>query len=87
MGDIWNCLIVAQDNIASCSTERKLGFLLRVLWAGPSSREYVAFVAKRGDILSGSTLGSVGMGWRIMMCLIYVVYRLGGSDLDRTGIP
>ena len=74
-------MIVAQDNIASCATERKLGFLLRVLWDGPSIRESVAVVAKRGDLLGGSTLGSVGMGWLILLCLISVVDRLGGSNL------
>ena len=74
-------MLVAQDNIASCATERKLGFLLRVLWDGPSIRESVAFVAKRGDLLSGSTLGSIGMVWLILMCFISVVDRLGCSNL------
>ena len=74
-------MIVAQDNIASCATEQKLGFLLRVLWDGPSSWESVAFVAKRGDLLGGSTLGYVGMGWLILMSLIYVLGRLDGSTL------
>ena len=80
LGDTWNWLIVAQNNIASCATEQKLGFLLRVIWAGPSSREYVAFVAKRGYLLGGSTFGSVGMGWLILMCLISVVDRLSGYN-------
>ena len=74
-------MIVAQDNIASCATEQKLGFLLRVLWAGPSSQESVAFVEKCGDLLGGSTLGSVGMGWLILLCLISVVDRIGGSNI------
>ena len=39
------------------------------------------FVAKREDILGGPALGSVGMGCFILMCLIYVVDRLGGSNL------
>ena len=69
-------MIVAQDNIASCATERKLVFLLRVLWDGPSSQESVAFVAKRGDLLGGSTLGSVGVGWLILLFLISVVDRI-----------
>ena len=79
--DIWNWLIVEQDNIASCATERKLGFLIRVIWADPSSRESVTFVAKRWYRLGGCTLGSAGMGWLILLCLIYVVDRLGGSNL------
>ena len=74
-------MIVEQDNIASCATEQKLGFLLRVIWYGPSSQESVAFVEKRGDLLGSSTLGSVGMVWIILMCLISVVDRLGGSNL------
>ena len=41
----------------------------------------MAFLTKLGDLLGGSTLGSVGMGWLILLCLIYVVYRLGGSNL------
>ena len=81
MGDslIWR--IVAQDNIASCATELKMGFLLRVLWAGPSRQESVGFVAKRGDLLGGSTLGSVGMGWFILLSLIHGVDCLDGSTL------
>ena len=67
--------------MAVCATEQKLGFLLRVIWAGPSSRESVAFMAKCGDLLGCSTFGSVGMGWLILMCLISVVDRLGGSNL------
>ena len=74
-------MIVAQYNIASCATEQKLGFLLRVLWAGPLSRESVAFVAKHGDLLGGSTLVSIGTGWLILMSLISVVDRLYGSTL------
>ena len=74
-------LIVAQNNIASCNTKRKLGVLLRVLWAGPSSRESVTFVAKRGDLLGDSTLGSVGMVWLILLSLILVVDCLDGSTL------
>ena len=81
MGDSLSWLIVAQDNIASCAAERKLGFLLRVLWAGPSGREYVAFVAKRGGILGSSTLGSVGMSWFILLSLISIVDCLDGSTL------
>ena len=41
----------------------------------------MAFVAKCGDLLGGFTLGSVGMGWIIMLCLIYVVDCLGVSNL------
>ena len=74
-------MIFAQVNIASCATERKLEFLLRVLWAGPSIRESVAFVEKLGDRLGGCTLGSAGMGWLILLCLISVVDRLGGSNI------
>ena len=70
-----------QDNIASCAAERQLGFLLRVLWAGPSGRESGAFVTKHGDLLGGSTLGDVGMGWFILLYLISVVDRLDGSTL------
>ena len=81
LGDSWNWLIFAQDNIASCDTELKLGFLLRVLWAGPSSQESVAFVEKSGDRLIGCTLGSAGMGWLILLCLISIVDRLGGSNI------
>ena len=80
-GDSLSWLIVEQDNIASCATERKLGFLLRVLWDGPSGRESVAFVAKRGDLLGGSTLGAAGMGWSILLSLINLEDRLGGSNL------
>ena len=81
LGYIWNWLIVAQDNIASCATEKNWCFLLRVLWAGPSIWESVAFVAKRGDLFGGSNLGSVGMVWLILLCLFSVVDRLGGSNL------
>ena len=38
-------------------------------------------MAKRGDLLGGSNLGSIGMGWLILLCLISVVDRLGGSNL------
>ena len=38
-------------------------------------------MSKPGDPLGGSTLGSVGMGWLIMLCLISVVDCLGGSNL------
>ena len=41
----------------------------------------MAFVAKRGDLLGGSTLGSVGMGWLILLCLISVVDFLGSSNI------
>ena len=41
----------------------------------------MAFVEKRGDLLGGSTLGAVRMGWFILMSLIDVVDRLGGSTL------
>ena len=58
-----------------------MGLLLRVLWAGPSIRESVLFAAKHGDLLGGSTLGSVGMGWFILLSLISVVDRLDGSTL------
>ena len=72
-------MIFAQVNISSCDTEQKLGFLLCVLWAVPLSQEYVVFVAKRGDLLGGSTLGDVVMGWFILLSLITVVYCLDGS--------
>ena len=81
LGDSLSWLIVAQDNVTSCATEQKLGFLLRVLWAGPSVRESVVFVAKRGGLLGGSTLGAVGIGWFVLMFLINVVDILGGSTL------
>ena len=81
MGDSLSWLIFAQDNIASCATERKLGFLICVLWAGPSGWESVAFVEKRGDLFGGSTLGALGMGWFILLSLISVVDRLGGSNI------
>ena len=76
-------MIVAQVIIASCAIEQNLGFLLRVLWDGPSIWESVAVVAKRGDLLGGSTLGYLGMGWLILLCLISVVDRLGGPILVR----
>ena len=79
--DSMSWLIVAQNNIASCATERKLGFLLSILWDGPSGREYVAFVEKRRGLLGGSTIGSVGMGWFVLLSLINAVDRLGGSTL------
>ena len=41
----------------------------------------MAFVAKRGDLPGGSTLGSIGIGWLILLCLISVVDRLDGSNL------
>ena len=81
LGDCLSWLTFAQDNIASCATERKLGFLLRVIWAGPLDRESVAFVAKRGDLLGGSILGAAGMGWSILFSLINLGYRLVGSTL------
>ena len=56
-------------------------FLFRVLWDGPSGRESVAFVAKRGDLLGGSTLEAAGMGWFVLLSLINVADRLGGSTL------
>ena len=57
------------------------GGLLRVLWAGPLGWESVASVAKCGDLLGGSTLGAVGMGYFILLSLISVVDCLGGSTL------
>ena len=39
------------------------------------------FVAKFGGLLGGSTLVSVGMGWLIMPCLIFVVDLIGGYNL------
>ena len=47
LGDSFICETVAHARIASCATERKFGFLLRVLEADP---------------LGGSNLGSGGMG-------------------------
>ena len=41
----------------------------------------MAFVEKRGNRLGGCTLGYAGMGWIILLCLISVVDRLGGSNL------
>ena len=41
----------------------------------------MAFVAKRGDLLGGSTIWSAGVGWLIMLCLISVVGSLEGSNL------
>ena len=38
-------------------------------------------MAKRGGLLGVSTLGSVGMGYLILMSLISVVGRLDGSTL------
>ena len=38
-------------------------------------------MAKCGDLLGGSTLGYLGMDWLILLCLISVVDRLGGSNL------
>ena len=38
-------------------------------------------MAKRGDLLGGSTLGAVGMGWFILLSLMCVVDRLDGSTL------
>ena len=81
LGDSQNWLIVAQDNISSCATEQKLVFLLRVLWAGTSSQESVAFVAKCGDLLGCATLVSVRMGWIILLCLISSVDCLDDSTL------
>ena len=81
MGDILSWLILAQDNITSCVTEQKLGFLLRVLWDGPSGQESAAFVGKHGDLLGGSTHGSVGMGWFILLSVMAVVDHMGGSTL------
>ena len=81
LGDSLSWLTVAQDKIASCATERKLGFLIRVLWAGPSGRESLAFMAKSGDLLGGSTLGDAGMSWSILLCLINLGGPLGGSAL------
>ena len=43
-------------------------------------------MAKLGDILGGSTLGAVGMGWFILLSLISVVDRLGGSTLGAMGL-
>ena len=47
LGESFICATVAHLSIASCATERKFGFLLRVLEAGP---------------LCGSTLGVGGTG-------------------------
>ena len=41
----------------------------------------MAFVEKRGNLLGGSALGSVGMGWIILLSLISVVDRLDSSTL------
>ena len=38
-------------------------------------------MAKCGDLLGGSTLGYVGMGWLILLCLNSVVDRLGSFNL------
>ena len=73
--------MVAQDDISSCATEQKLVFLLRVLWAGTSSQESVAFVAKCGDLLGCATLVSVRMSWIILLCLISSVDCLDDSTL------
>ena len=41
----------------------------------------MVFVAKRGGLLGGSTLGAVGMGWFILLSFIYVVDCLESSTL------
>ena len=41
----------------------------------------MAFVAKRGDCLGGCTIGSAARGRLILLCLIFVVDCLGGSNL------
>ena len=41
----------------------------------------MAFVAKLGDLLGGSTLGSAGTGWSILLSLSNVVDFMGGSTL------
>ena len=41
----------------------------------------MAFVAKRGDLLGGSTLGAAGMDWYILLSLINFGDSLGSSTL------
>ena len=71
----------AQDSIDSCATERKFGFLLRLLWAGALGWSGLLAPEILSNILGGSTLGDcVG-------CVSAGGYTLGavtlGSNLGR----
>ena len=75
LGDSFICATIAHLSIASCATEQKFGFLLRVLEAGP---------------LGGSTLGVGGMGGAGGVTLGGFVWgaTLGGaSKKSRLGSP
>ena len=59
---LWDSLICATSanvSIASCATERKFGFLLRVLVAGPSGGSTLG--AGGTGVPGGATLGGLGV--------------------------
>ena len=64
----------AQDSTASCSTERKFGFLLQVLWAGALGWSGFLDPASLADLLGGSTRGDcvwgVGAGGSTLVAAI-----------------
>ena len=66
LGDNFICETVAHVSIASCATERKFGFLLRVLEAGPLYGSTLgvgetggAGGSNLGGFVWGATLGGV----------------------------
>ena len=57
LGNSLSWLTAAKDIIDSCTTERKFGFLLRVLWAGALGWSGLLASASLADLLGGYTLG------------------------------
>ena len=59
LGDSFICATVAHVSIASCETERKFGFLLRVIEAGPLGGSTLGAGETGGA--GGATLGGLGV--------------------------
>ena len=59
LGDSFICATVTHLSIDSCATDRKFGFLLRVIEAGPSGGSTLGIGGTGGA--SGATLG--GFVW------------------------
>ena len=84
LGDSFICATVTHVSIASCATERKFGFLLRVIEAGPLGRSTLGADGTGGA--GGATL--VGLGvfvWGATLGGVDIKSRLG--SLSGVGIP
>ena len=57
LGDSLSWLTAAQDSIASCATERNVGFLLRVLWDVTLGWSGLLALVNLANLLCGFTLG------------------------------